>query len=442
MLARSYDIWMVALSFLVAVLASFTALAMATRATTARSPAATWAWRLGGGCAMGLGIWSMHFIGMLAFSLPIAISYDLALTLASLAAAMAASIFALWLVSLATMPRFRLAAGAVPMASGIATMHYLGMAAMRMQPSIQWHAGWVLASLAVALAASWVALYMAFRLRQDAALLHDRLAAAGLLGLGIGGMHYTGMAAARFPDGSVCGAIGTYSLPANMLALLVLIGTVLILGLALGLAWMEQRVEAQLLRMRDTALHDPLTRLPNRRLLQRRIEGALAQVEQEGGRFAVVFLDLDRFKQVNDALGHQAGDDLLVAVSTRIVQLLRPGDVLARLGGDEFVLVVRIVGDDDMTLLARRLLRAVESTPLAQDHRLHISASLGIAVCPEHATTERQLMACADAAMYVAKQAGRNQYAMYAIGMAAPIGQQRHLLAGPQRPHAELAATR
>lgn len=98
----------------------------------------------------------------------------------------------------------------------------------------------------------------------------------------------------------------------------------------------------------QAALHDPLTRLPNRLLLQRRIVQALAEAEQGGSRFAVMFMDLDGFKQVNDAYGHQAGDALLVAVAERTRQLLRPNDMLARLGGDEFVLVVRIEHDEDL----------------------------------------------------------------------------------------------
>jgi len=132
MLLGTYDPWLVVLSLLVAAFASFTALTLAGRITTATSVGGRWAWRLGGGCAMGLGIWSMHFIGMLAFSLPIPLGYDLALTLLSLGAAIAASIFALWLVTQPTLPQWRLGIGALLMGSGIAAMHYVGMGALRM----------------------------------------------------------------------------------------------------------------------------------------------------------------------------------------------------------------------------------------------------------------------------------------------------------------------
>lgn len=110
MLVGTYNPWLVAISLVVAVMASYTALAMAGRTVTAPGRAAAWWWRLGGGFAMGLGIWSMHFIGMLAFDLPIALGYDLPITLLSLALAIASSVFALWLVSLRTLPHPRLPA--------------------------------------------------------------------------------------------------------------------------------------------------------------------------------------------------------------------------------------------------------------------------------------------------------------------------------------------
>lgn len=236
MLTGSYDGFLVAASFLVAALASFTALMMAARAARAVGNAAAWTWRIGGGSAMGLGIWSMHFIGMLAFSLPIPLGYELLLTLASLAVAVGSSVFALWLVSLPTLPHARLVGGALLMGSGIASMHYIGMAALNMQPDIDWHHGWVTLSLLIAFAACWCALFIAFRLRSHSGSTVLGLGAACLLGGGIGGVHYAGMAAARFPAGSVCGALGADDLPVSSLAVLVGAVTVLILGLALGLA--------------------------------------------------------------------------------------------------------------------------------------------------------------------------------------------------------------
>ncbi len=449
MLIGSYAPALVLVSLLVAVLASFTALDMASRVTTAPDRRLTWLWLLGGGCAMGLGIWSMHFIGMLAFRLPIPLGYEVPLTAVSLLAAMASSVFALWLVSRPTLPHARLALGALLMGCGIASMHYLGMGALRMQPGIDYHPGWVALSLLIALGASWSALYLAFRLRSTHRRLRQRVAPAMLMGTAIVGMHYTGMAAARFPAGSVCGAAAGDGLQTHWLAALVLVLTTAILAVVLIVSWLDQRMKAQLLRVRNerlsvslndahaeltqAALHDPLTRLPNRRLLQQHIEAALADAEQRGGRFAVMFMDLDGFKQVNDAFGHPTGDALLVAVAERTRQLLRPADVLARLGGDEFVLVVTIENDEDIAALANRLLQAVGSEPLLPGLCLQLTASIGIAICPDHAASERQLMGFADAAMYQAKEAGRNAYVLFAEWMNASAQQQFQLLADLRR---------
>ncbi|WP_313274012.1 EAL domain-containing protein [Stenotrophomonas sp.] len=449
MLVGSYAPSLVLISLLVAVMASFTALDMAARVTTAPSRRQTALWLAGGGCAMGLGIWSMHFIGMLAFRLPIPLGYDIAITGTSLLAAIASSVFALWLVSLPTLPHTRLALGALLMGIGIASMHYLGMAAMRMQPGIVYDPAWFVASVLIAVAASWTALFVAFRLRGSQRRLRDRLAPAVLLGTAIVGMHYTGMAAARFPAGSICGAAGRDGLQTQWLAAIVLVLTISILTIVLVVSWLDQRMQSHLLRVRNSdlrtslydaqaeltqaALHDPLTRLPNRLLLQQHIEQSLSRAERNGTRFAVMFMDLDGFKQVNDAYGHQTGDALLVAVAERTRQLLRPDDVLARLGGDEFVLVVGIDNGEDIAALASRIIQTIGHEPLLPDHELQVTASIGIAICPDHAASERQLMAFADAAMYQAKEAGRNAQVLFSDWMNDSAEQQFQLLADLRR---------
>lgn len=449
MLVGSYTPWSVVVSLLVAILASFTALDMANRVTTAPSSRISVLWLFGGGCAMGLGIWSMHFIGMLAFRLPIPLGYDLGLTAASLLAAIASSIFALWLVSRPTLPHSRLALGGLLMGCGIASMHYIGMSAMLMRPGIEYHSGWFILSVIVAVAASWVALFVAFRLRHNDTRLHHRIVPAVLLGVAIVGTHYTGMAAAQFPANSVCGAAAGDGLQTQWLGALVMVLTIGILAVVLLVSWLDQRQQAQLLRLRNqrlrsslddaeaelsqAALHDPLTHLPNRLLLQQHIDQALVDAELRGGRFAVMFMDLDGFKQVNDAYGHQTGDSLLVAVASRTRQLLRPTDVLARLGGDEFVLVVGIENDEDVSTVANRIIQAIGKGNLVPGHELQITASIGIAICPDHAATERQLMGYADAAMYQAKEAGRNAYVVFAEWMSDSAEQQFRLLADLRR---------
>ena len=153
MLVGTYNPSLVLVSLGVAVLASYTALGMANCARGQRLPAARY-WLSGGAFAMGIGIWAMHFVGMLAFSLPIDMGYDIPLTLLSLAIAIGCSAFALWTVCRDELPQRRLAVGALLMGAGIAAMHYVGMAAMRMQPGIVYHRGWFALSILIAVAAS------------------------------------------------------------------------------------------------------------------------------------------------------------------------------------------------------------------------------------------------------------------------------------------------
>lgn len=176
MLIGSYSPALVSISLLVAVLASYTALDLAGRIATTRGRAAH-LWMAGGALAMGVGIWSMHFIGMLAFTLPVELGYDVSITALSLLIAILSSGFALWLVSQPRLPAWQLAFGALIMGAGISAMHYTGMAALRMQPGIDYDPTLFGASLVIAVAASAAALWIAFRLRHNSP--HVRLARAG-----------------------------------------------------------------------------------------------------------------------------------------------------------------------------------------------------------------------------------------------------------------------
>ncbi|NIJ68651.1 bifunctional diguanylate cyclase/phosphodiesterase [Xanthomonas sp. 60] len=436
----SYSQSLVVLSLLVAILASYTALDMAGRLTTTEGRGARRWWLAGGAAAMGLGVWSMHFIGMLAFELPIPIGYDLAITLYSLAVSIGASAYALWLVSLPQLPTRRIVAGAVLLGFGIASMHYLGMSAMRMQPGIEYHPGWFILSILIAVGAAGAALWIAFHLREEGRrVIRLRAIASVIMGLAIVGMHYTGMAAASFPEGSVCGAMIDGGIDTQWLAVLVIVTTLGTIGIALVASLFDRQMRLRtgilarsLERANDklvqAALHDPLTQLPNRSLLQDRIEQTLEKARRRGHRVAVMFCDLDGFKAVNDAYGHQLGDRLLVGVSERVARLLRPQDTLARLGGDEFVVVLAIDEPEDAVVVAERIIAAVSEPFLIDAAELQVSASLGIALYPEDATSERELMGHADAAMYHTKQSGRNGYTFFMPSMQASANRQLRLL--------------
>ena len=170
-------------------------------------------------------------------------------------------------------------------------------------------------------------------------------------------------------------------------------------------------------RIRELADYDVLTGLPNRRLLQTRFVQLLANAEREQKEIALVFLDLDHFKRVNDSLGHSVGDDLLCEVSGRLVGAVRRVDTLARLGGDEFIVALPGVGSATAIEVARRMLDVCVTPYLVGGHELTITASLGISIFPQDGRDLETLLKNADAAMYRAKEGGRNTFQFYASDM-------------------------
>ncbi|MFF7709732.1 EAL domain-containing protein [Pseudomonas sp. NPDC007930] len=439
MLIGSYSFTLVAISLCVAILASYTALDLAGRISTAKGLAAR-LWMAGGTLAMGIGVWSMHFIGMLAFHLPIELRYDLPLTGLSLGLAMLASGLALWLVSQPRLPWARLAGGALVMGLGIAAMHYTGMAAMRMQPGIVYDPWLFSASVLIAIGASAAALLIAFRLRRHTP--HVWLArgvAAVVMGVAIVGMHYTGMAAASFPAGSECGAGAGMGLSNDSLGYLVLITSLAVLAITLLTSVLDARLEARTAALAQSlskaneqltrlALHDTLTGLPNRLLLADRIGQAIVQVREQGGAFALMFIDLDGFKPVNDAFGHHMGDALLKAVGERLRAGLGGQDTIARIGGDEFILLVALASRDDAVALASEQVERLAQPFEVGEQRLQISASIGIALYPGNGEDQQALLMHADAAMYHAKNAGKNGYSFFDASMNNNARRQLQLL--------------
>lgn len=425
MLVSQYNQILVVISFVVAILAAYTALNMAGRVAGSQGIAAR-IWLAGGGVAMGIGIWAMHFIGMLAMDLAMSMSYDVAITALSMAIAIGSSMFALWLVSGEQLRLRRLLPGAFVMGTGIVAMHYTGMAALEVSPGIVWDKTWVALSVVIALAASLVALWLTFRLRYEAAQVAlMRLGAALTMGIAIAGMHYAGMKAAQFP---VTTHMHHHGINGSWLAVLVSVVALSILAITLLVSMLDARLQARTTLLASSlaeanrelaqlALHDTLTRLPNRILLEDRLSQAINKADREGTHFALMFMDLDGFKAVNDAYGHVTGDKLLVAVTKRLLIPLKGQYTLARIGGDEFVLLVEVSGPDDAASLANALVRAIDSPFSVDPYELVVTVSIGIALYPHDGKTDREMMFNADAAMYHTKHVGRNGYHFFQPSM-------------------------
>jgi diguanylate cyclase (GGDEF)-like protein len=171
---------------------------------------------------------------------------------------------------------------------------------------------------------------------------------------------------------------------------------------------LSERKRAEAL-IRFQTWHDQLTRLPNRSLFRDRVDVAVARARREGTAVAVMYLDLDRFKVINDTLGHSVGDRLLKAVAVRLGSMIREGDTLARFGGDEFGLLLPDVrSEEDVDAIARKLLERLAAPFLVDEHELFVAASIGIAVHPEAGDSAESLIRGADIAMYHIKGRGKN----------------------------------
>ena len=172
--------------------------------------------------------------------------------------------------------------------------------------------------------------------------------------------------------------------------------------------------------IRHLAYYDPLTGLPNRRLLDDRLQMAIAHAQRARGRGAVLFIDLDRFKRINDTLGHEVGDEVLAEVARRLCKCLREDDTVARMGGDEFIAILGDLADpDDAAHSAARIIDALRRPIIAGEHELVITTSIGISIFPEDGRDPATLIKNADVAMYRAKDEGRDSFQLYQATMNA-----------------------
>jgi len=433
MLPVTWDSVLICVSLIVAFIASFTALDTAGRVAVSRGWSARF-WLLVGGIAMGIGVWAMHFIGMLAMMLPMMMRYDTRLTILSLLVAILASVLAFGqTVGGLHLTRQRLLRGTLILGAGVVVMHYLGMYALLIEPQPEWNALLVALSVLIAFAASGLALWLAFHLRQgDHHLMLMRGLASLVMGIAIAGMHYVGMAAAEFSHSSMMQPHGVSNAG---LAVWVTLITLTILGVTLLSSMLDAQLRAARLatrlnranqELRQLAMHDNLTTLPNRVMLEQQLDLAIKQAMLNEHRFAVIYMDLDGFKAVNDTWGHHVGDRLLVAVAERLCSQLSNTMLLVRLGGDEFVLMAEC----DISAarqLAQKLVKVISSPFELDRYVLHVSLSAGIAIFPLHGRNRQELLFNADAAMYHTKHSGRNGWCLFEPAMSAATQHQLEL---------------
>ena len=426
------------MSLLIATFASYVALDLAQRVRT-RDVALARAWWAGGSVAMGTGIWSMHFVGMQAADFSFRVVFDYALTFWSWVAAVAASGVALYIASRSRLSIRRLLSGALAMGGGICTMHYMGMAAMQVVPDIEWSPGWVVVSAGVAIGASATALIVVFGLRRltEGTARGAQAMASLMLGAGIGGMHYSGMAAANFPLGSTC-FDPAGGLQGDQMGVIVAVATIGLLVIITFTSSIDARMQAKAATLASSlqqangelqrlAFSDGLTGLPNRHDFETRLSATAERCARDHDTFFVLLLDLDEFKQVNDAFGTGFGDEVLCRIAARISRAVRAVDTVARLGSDEFVVLVEGRAEAELAgRVAQRIVDAVSERIVGADFETRVSCSIGIARFPADGPADR-LMTHAGSAMRAAKQAGRGCHVFFTSQLDDSVREQTAL---------------
>jgi len=419
---------LVLVAYLVACAASFATLDMAERVGHAEDPGSRRLWRWIGATCLAGGIWAMHFISMLAFQTPIDIQYDLAITLFSLVIAVLASWLAMHTLSEPQPSLLQYFKTAIVIGLGIAGMHYVGMAAMQSAATAYYEPTLFGLSILIAIGASFAALWVAGNLREGSGLHNQMLkyVATLILGAGIISMHFTGMAALHLvlPEGNIPTLRAETS--HLQLGLTVAFITLLILGSAISAALADKKLQnkeqdlrrvnmllSQLdqarMSLQQAANYDALTNLINRRGFNQLFAEKLSQKSTEGGMLAVMFLDIDHFKRINDSLGHDAGDELLKVIAQHIKGSVRGHeDVVARFGGDEFCILIGLRDREEARNLAQRIMLKMKEPIELAGRRMVMTTSIGISLFPEDGTTCDELLKHADLALYQSKGAGRN----------------------------------
>lgn len=398
-----YNYYIVALSVVIAILASYSALSITAKISHSKGRTRFF-WLLAGAFVMGNGVWSMHFVGMLAFHLHATVRYDIWLTLLSMVASVISSFIAFYI----TMPKninwYKIAIGGFIMGSGIVTMHYMGMGAMIMPVEVSYDKKLWALSVLIALIASYAALLLFLRFRNQSSSSWLKWLSAIIMGFAICGMHYTGMKAANFhvQNGIMGGEVS--------IDFFLLYGVTVTIFIILMVSWGAMFIDRHVLER--LAYQDTITGLPNRNEMNRFFETHIGNES-----IGVLFLDLDQFKAINDTLGHNIGDLLVQEVGMRLREFIQDDQKAFRIGGDEFLFIVKNCSQGRAEQLANQILQRIKNVYRIEGNQLYITGSIGVSIGSIQESDRSVLLKTADTAMYRAKGMGKNQFCMYTDDM-------------------------
>jgi diguanylate cyclase len=394
-IVTEHNLWLVLLAAIVCIAGSFVTMQLLERALRTEGAQRS-GWIFQTAAAAGSSVWCTHFVAILAYEPGTPVSFDPLLTVVSLAIAICG--FGIgFAVAANSKRRWMTIAGGAVIGVTISAMHYVGMTAYHISGIVEWNVSYIAASVACSVVLSIAALCIALWTERSSRLYVSTAA----LVLAITSLHFTGMAAVSVTP---LAAEATNGVIFQAMAVAIAAVSLFIVGTGVACHMIDSQTRTEnTRRLRYMALNDPLTSLPNRTSFGDHLDRQLIRAQKEANKLAVIGIDLNHFKEINDLRGHGAGDSALRTIAQRLQQCREEGEFVARIGGDEFAAVKVFRERGKLLDFVARLEQVLFEPIQIEDLTTRAGASIGVAVFPEDGATAQVLLGNADFAMYRAK---------------------------------------